>query len=179
VKYSGCLIFTFFAGFDSTIDTPVEILYTILLDIVKYLWHGSHTPWMATQKQTYSVCLQSTKQSGPSIHAIHANYIMQYANSLIGQQFKTIAQINVFHVYNLVDRMWYLLTKAVGELAALLWMPEIWNMDEYLICLNCCIALVFTADCFQANVEVAAANVLNLFAIFKFCLIFSNHLAPS
>ncbi|KJA12597.1 hypothetical protein HYPSUDRAFT_210338 [Hypholoma sublateritium FD-334 SS-4] len=54
---------------------------------------------------------------------------MQYANSLIGRQFKTIAQ-------------------AVGELTALLWMPEIRKMDEYL-----------------SDVEVAVANVLDLFAL--------------
>ncbi len=96
----------FLTGLDPACDTPVEILHTILLGIVKYLWHGSHTPWTA------------------------------YANSLIGQQFKTIAQVNVFHVYDLVDSTRFLLTKAVGELAVLLWILEIHNMDEYLVCLQ-------------------------------------------
>ena len=104
------------------------------MGIVKYLWHGTHTPWTTNEKQIYSTRLQATDRSGLSIHAIRADYIMQYANSLIGRQFKTIAQVNVFHIYDLVDSTRLLLTKAVGELAALLWIPEIRKMDEYLVC---------------------------------------------
>ena len=58
---------------------------------------------------------------------------MQYAGSLIGHQFKTIFQVNVFHVYDLVSENQFAVWKAVGELSALFWFPEIRNLNEYLV----------------------------------------------
>ncbi|EKM58809.1 uncharacterized protein PHACADRAFT_205059 [Phanerochaete carnosa HHB-10118-sp] len=166
-------------GFDLTKDMPIKILHTILLGL-------------------------ATDVNGLSIPAIRAGYILQYANSLIGRQLKTIAQTIVFHVRDLVLPLYFQLWVAVGELSALLWHSEIHNMDKYL-----------------DDLDIAIANVLDLFAeidpskivqkikihlqthdrydilqfgplvglstevfessnaVFWYCLIHSNHRAPS
>ncbi|KAJ6556089.1 hypothetical protein B0H19DRAFT_1210733 [Mycena capillaripes] len=135
-------------GFDPARDTPIEILHTILLGVIKYIWHITHTAWSPEEKQTYAIRLQATNTDGLSIHAIRSAYIMQYAGSLIGRQFKTIAQANIFHIRGLVNDLKFMAWKAAGELAALLWVPEIRNLVEY-----------------QRDLKVAVANVLDICAM--------------
>jgi hypothetical protein len=115
-------------------DTPVEILHTILLGIAKYLWHNLHTSWNEAQQNLFVIRLQSTDIDGLSIPPIRASYMMQYRNGLIGKHFKTLIQTAVFHVHGIVSPHQFTLTKAIGSLGALLWIPEIEDMDSYLVC---------------------------------------------
>ncbi|KAJ7874504.1 hypothetical protein B0H14DRAFT_3106735 [Mycena olivaceomarginata] len=196
-------------GFDPAADTPVELLHTILLGVVKYVWHISHTPWSTEKKKTYSIRLQATSTEGLSIHAIRANYIMQYAGSLIGRQFKTIIQTAVFHLHDLVTEDQFTVWKAVGELSALLWVPEIRDLTQYralelLNDLKIAVANVLDAvpqidpskimtkikyhllthldfDAIELGPLIAMATEIfeSFNAVFRYCSIYSNHLAPS
>jgi hypothetical protein len=100
--------------------------------VVKYVWHLSHTAWSEEQKQKYAVRLQATNIDGLSIPPIRAGYIMQYAGSLIGRQLKAIGQTNVFITYDICNPKTFSLWKAVGKLMALLWIPEIDDLERYL-----------------------------------------------
>ncbi|KAF6744824.1 hypothetical protein DFP72DRAFT_1176592 [Ephemerocybe angulata] len=189
---------------DVTQDTPVEILHTILLGVVKYSWHGTHTTWKDTQKQLYAPRLQSTNTAGLSIPAIRAGYIMQYANSLIGRQFRILVQTNTFHVYDLLSSDKYQLVKSTGTLAALLWIPEIWNMEQYLSDVEVAVGNVLDSAAlidpskitakikyhllthavsdikrFGPLIGVATECYESFNIIFRHCSILSNHLAPS
>ncbi|KAJ2920938.1 hypothetical protein H1R20_g16157, partial [Candolleomyces eurysporus] len=189
---------------DITQDTPVEILHTVLLGVVKYSWHGTHTTWKDVEKSLYAARLQSTNTKGLSIPAIRAGYIMQYANSLIGRQLKILVQTNAFHVHDLVTEDQYQLIKATGVLAALLWVPEIRDMDEYLNDVDIAVANVLDSAAlidpskiiakvkyhilthavedirrFGPLIGVATESYESFNIIFRHCSILSNHLSPS
>ncbi|KAF8576964.1 hypothetical protein K439DRAFT_1649193 [Ramaria rubella] len=183
-----------FAGLDPHSNTPVEILHTILLGIIKYVWHNLHTTLDDNSRDLFVTRLQSSSISGLSIPPV---------NGLIGKHFKTIMQTIVFHVHGLVQDSQFELIKATGHLGALVWYHEIPDMHEYLHDLRILIGNVL--DVFdmvdpaqiimKAKIHVLVhlpedierfgpaiwftTEVFECFNhIFRMCSILSNHQAP-
>ena len=107
-------------GLDIHRDTPVEILHSILLGIIKYIWRHSLSLWSDKTKTTFVLRLQSTDILGLSIPPIRAAYLTQYGRSLVGRQLKTVGQTAVFHLRDLVDTKVFNVWLAVSELTALM-----------------------------------------------------------
>ena len=100
---------------------------------MKYIWHHTNTPWDAKSEQLFAVRLQASDVSGLTTPAPRANYLVQYKNSLIGKHFKILGQLAVFHLHGLCPDLVFDMWKAAGELGALIWFPEIRNLEEYLV----------------------------------------------
>jgi hypothetical protein len=77
--------------------------------------------------------LESTDIDGLSVPPIRSAYMMQYRNGLIGKHFKTLMQTMVFHVHDIINPDQFTLIKAMGALGAVLWVPKIDDMDQYLV----------------------------------------------
>ncbi|KAF7351608.1 hypothetical protein MSAN_01593300 [Mycena sanguinolenta] len=119
-------------------------------------------------------------------------------------EFKTITQTNVFHIRGLVSELKFKAWKAVGELSALLWVPEIRSPTEYQGDLKVAIGNVldicaaidpskivakmkyhllvhapYDAAQFGPLIGVATEIFESFNGVFHYCSILSNHLAPS
>ncbi|KAJ7144573.1 hypothetical protein C8R44DRAFT_602437 [Mycena epipterygia] len=138
-------------GLDPHKDSPFEILHTYLLGVDKYVWHDTSNPkaWDDKKCELFATRLQSSSIDGLTLPPIRARYLVKYRNSLIGKHFKALQQLTVFHLDDtlcsaLVLELW----KAIGELGAMLWYPEIKNMAQY-----------------QADIKILIANVLDIWAL--------------
>ncbi|KAJ6618968.1 hypothetical protein B0H10DRAFT_2371976 [Mycena sp. CBHHK59/15] len=192
------------SGLDPNRDTPVEILHTILLGIIKYVWYILHSGWSEAQRDLFVIRLQSTDIDGLTIPPIRAAYMMQYRNGLIGKHFKTLMQTMVFHVHDLVSPELFILVKSVSELGASLWVHEIGDMAKYTTDLSILIGNVLDAFGDQDPAKILLKIKLHLLphivedavrfgppirnstevfecfnAIFRLCSILGNHQAPS
>ncbi|EIW80535.1 hypothetical protein CONPUDRAFT_57827 [Coniophora puteana RWD-64-598 SS2] len=121
-------------GVNIHMDTPTEILHTVPLGVVKYLW--SQTITVLDEKKllgTFQTRLDSVDVKGLNSAAIDAAYMVRHRQSLIGKHFKSLAQVMPFLVYDLVPCEVLDAWTRLGELVVLIWHTEINNMETYLV----------------------------------------------
>ena len=121
-------------GVDIHLDTPTEVLHTILLGVVKYFWQ--QTVFILERDKTFGqfeTRLHSMGTEGLNVPKIPADHICRHNGSLIGKHYKTLAQVMVFLVHDLVPKdvldAWHL----IGDLVVLLWHTDIKDTEEYLV----------------------------------------------
>lgn len=149
-------------------DTPCEILHTVLLGEDKYVWHESNKVWDKKKDDQFAVRLASSSIDGLSLPPLRAPYMLQYKNSLVGKHFKALQQLGVFHIHDLCTPDLFNLWKANGALGALLWFPEIKDLDDYLV--RSRLLYPFYAEYGslineQDQLQIAVDNVLDLWAL--------------
>ncbi|KAH9914360.1 uncharacterized protein BXZ73DRAFT_55012, partial [Epithele typhae] len=137
-------------GVDIHLDTPTEILHTVLLGVVKYFWGQTiHILDKSNHLDLFQTRLASVNVEGLNVPSLNAEYMVRYKGSLIGKHFKSIAQVMTFLIYDLVPisvlDAWYV----IGKLVVLLWHTTIEDLEAYLANLSRTIEdfLNLTAQC--------------------------------
>lgn len=115
-------------------DTPTEILHTVLLGVVKYFW--GQTVWLLDKSHSMNIFqtrLSSIDSDGLNAPCLNAEYICKYKGSLIGKHFKSLAQVMPFLIYDLVPKSVLDGWSVIGALVVLLWHTEIDDTEQYLV----------------------------------------------
>ncbi|KAJ6459108.1 hypothetical protein C8R47DRAFT_1059420 [Mycena vitilis] len=119
-------------------DTPVEILHVVLLGFVKYLWRdllnqlkGTSAPKEA-QRELLTTRLSSLDVSGLGISPLAGKTLVQYSGSLTGRDFRAIAQVAPFVLYDLVSKDCFETWQALSKIIPLIWQPEIEDIESHL-----------------------------------------------
>ncbi|EIW60460.1 uncharacterized protein TRAVEDRAFT_120336, partial [Trametes versicolor FP-101664 SS1] len=119
--------------FDPHTDTPVEILHVILLGFVKYLWRDTVSRLKDPAKQTLVARLSSFDVSGLGLAPLLGTTLVTYAKSLVGRDFRAVAQVAPFVLHDLpgipdeLQRVWV----ALAQLVPLVWQPTIMDFPSH------------------------------------------------
>ncbi|KAG1828025.1 hypothetical protein EV424DRAFT_1318931 [Suillus variegatus] len=124
-------------GLNVHMDTPTEILHTVLLGVVKYFW--GQTVFLLEKAKLlnlFQTRLDSLERDGLNAPSLNAEYICHYKGGLIGKHFKSLAQIMPFVIYDLVPKSVLDGWTTIGELVVLVWHTKINDTESYLASLT-------------------------------------------
>ncbi|KAJ3764942.1 hypothetical protein FB446DRAFT_655941, partial [Lentinula raphanica] len=114
-------------------DTPVEILHVVLLGFVKYYWRDAISRLSDEQNRVLTHRLSSADVSGLGFSPLKGETLVQFAGSLTGSNFRAIAQVAPFVLYDLVPKPCFEAWLALSALIPLVWQPVITDIEEYLV----------------------------------------------
>ncbi|KIJ36237.1 hypothetical protein M422DRAFT_51154 [Sphaerobolus stellatus SS14] len=186
-------------GLDPNRDTPTEPLHTVLLGTIKYIWACTCAEIVETSNlPIFEARLTSVNTDGLGIPPLRASYLVQYRGGLIGRQFKAPMQTIIFVIHDIVKPEIFSVWRAAGKVGALLWYPEIDDLEAYLIdiLLDAMAVLdpsrIVQKPKFHILLHIAkdirrfgpailfSTEVFECFnAVFQMCSVLSNHQAPS
>ena len=134
----GILLLMVLTGYNIHLDTPTEILHTVLLGVVKYYWAQSiwYLKNCSKSLALFQTRLASVHWNGLNAPSTNAEYICQYHGSLIGKHFKSLAQVMPFLIFDLVPQDVLRAWNIIGALVVLLWHTEIEDLECYLVSLS-------------------------------------------
>ncbi|KAJ7603920.1 hypothetical protein FB45DRAFT_1085359 [Roridomyces roridus] len=121
-------------GLDPHCDTPVEILHVVLLGFVKYMWRDLVQNQLFKKdelKKLLETRLNSVDVTGLGISPLAGHTLVQYAGSLVGRDFRAIAQVAPFVLYDLVSKDCLETWVALSKLVPLIWQPSIKDIDAH------------------------------------------------
>jgi len=113
----------------------VEILHVILLGFIKYLWRDliQRLKNKEDKKLLLITRLSSFDVSGLGISPLAGRTLVQYSGSLTGRDFRSIAQVAPFVVYDLVSPECLETWQALSKLVPLIWQPEILDIKPHIV----------------------------------------------
>ncbi|KAK0448235.1 hypothetical protein EV421DRAFT_1900873 [Armillaria borealis] len=122
-------------GLDPHRDTPVEILHVVLLGFIKYFWRDlihNQLKGKDDKKALLETRLSSLDVSGLGISPLAGHTLVTYAGSLTGRDFRAIAQVAPYVIYDLVSEECRNAWISLSKMVPLIWQPQIDNLDSYL-----------------------------------------------
>lgn len=121
-------------GLDIHKDTPMEILHTILLGVIKYFW--GQMVYIFNKNhflRIFQMQLESVNRDRLNSLMLNPNYILRYKNALVRKHFKSLAQVMPYLIYDLIPQTALQGWSVVGKLVVLLWHTSIEDIELYLV----------------------------------------------
>lgn len=114
----------------------MEILHVVLLGFIKYLWRDLISNQLKNndaKKELLITRLSSLDVSGLGISPLAGKTLVKYSGSLTGRDFRSIAQVAPFVIYDLVPTVCFETWQALSKLVPLIWQPEILDLETHLV----------------------------------------------